>query len=439
MLDSVTTSIEAQSEHRTAALNAEIRRLKAMLDNLLDPQVLVQPERDEAGRVVDFILVYANRAACEWLRVDAEHVHAARVREILPGIEATNLMSLLIDTADTGPTRTIDAFEYPRDNGSRWIDVRAVRVDEQISLAWRDVTEQRTATEKLAASEAKFRLLAENSSDVVMRMNMEGRITWVSPSLTPAIGWSPAQWIGRTSGSVMQSVDHTVDVAGELRHAIEGRSIVFRTRLAAKGGGVHWVEIHAGPSRAADGSIDGVMGSFRVVDAEVEAAELLERRARTDDLTSLLNRKEAIERIDALTRRTGQRIAVLSCDIDWFKNVNDIHGHAAGDSVLQTVAEHIRGCLRSGDDLAARIGGDELLVVLHGVRDLDDAVAVAEKLRRRTAEPIHTAAGPITVTLSIGVTLSQPSESIDALLARADAAMYQAKNGGRNQVVGRQS
>ena len=189
MLDSVTTSIEAQSEHRTAALNAEIRRLKAMLDNLLDPQVLVQPERDEAGRVVDFILVYANRAACEWLRVDAEHVHAARVREILPGIEATNLMSLLIDTADTGPTRTIDAFECPRDSGSRWIDVRAVRVDEQISLAWRDVTEQRTATEKLAASEAKFRLLAENSSDVVMRMNMEGRITWVSPSLTPAIGW----------------------------------------------------------------------------------------------------------------------------------------------------------------------------------------------------------------------------------------------------------
>ena len=313
MPDSVTATIEAQIEHHTAALNAEIRRLRAMLDTLLDPQVLVQPERDEAGRVVDFIVVYANPAACEWLGMGMEHVHAARVREILPGIEATDLMSLLIDTADTGRTMTIDAFEYPHDSGSRWIDVRAVRVDGQISLAWRDVTEQRTV-------------------------------------------------------------------------------------------------------------------SF-----------LLERRARTDDLTSLLNRKEALERIEALTSRTGQRIGVLSCDIDWFKTVNDIHGHAAGDSVLQTVAERIRGCLRSGDDLAARIGGDELLVVLHGVRDLDDAVAVAEKLRRRTAEPIHTAVGPITVTLSIGVTLAHPSESTDALLARADAAMYQAKNGGRNQVVGQRS
>jgi diguanylate cyclase (GGDEF)-like protein len=313
MPDSVAATLEARIEHRTAALNAEIRRLTAMLDNLLDPQVLLQPERDEAGRVVDFILVYANRAACEWLGVDVEHVHNARLREILTAIHTTDLVSLLIDTADTGRTMVTNAFRVPRDSGSRWIDVRAVRVDGQISLAWRDVTEQRNVT------------------------------------------------------------------------------------------------------------------------------RLLERRVRTDDLTSLLNRKEAIERIDALTSRTGQRIAVLSCDIDWFKTVNDTHGHAAGDSVLQAVAERIRGSLRSGDDLAARIGGDELLVVLHGVRDLDDAVAVAEKLRRRAAEPIHTAVGPITVTLSIGVTLARPSENTDALLARADAAMYQAKNGGRNQVVGKKS
>lgn len=439
MRDSITAALEARIEHRTAALNAEIRRLKAILDNLLDPQLLVQPERDEAGRVVDFILVYANRAAGQWLGVDAEHVHGARLREILPGVHTPSLLSLLIDTADTGRTMTVDSFAYPRDLSSRWIDIRAFRVDEQISFGWRDVTEQHTATERLEDSEAMFRLLAENSSDVVMRIDKEGRITWVSPSLTPAIGWLPAQWIGRMIDSVLESVDHPVDVEEGIRRASEGHSTVFRTRLVAKDGSTHWVEIHAGPSKTADGSIDGVVGSFRVVDAEVEAARLLERRAHTDDLTSLLNRKEALERIDALTARTGQRIAVLSCDIDFFKAVNDGHGHAAGDCVLQAVAERIRGCLRSGDDLAARIGGDELLVVLHGVRDLDDAVAVAEKLRCRTAEPIDTAAGPITVTLSIGVTLARPSESTDAILARADAAMYLAKNQGRNQVVAKAS
>lgn len=435
MLDGVSATLESQIEHRTAALSAELKRLKAMLDNLLDPHLLVQPGRDESGRVVDFIPVYANRAACEWLGVDVEHVLHARLCEILPGIHATGLLPLLINTADTGQTMAIDALAYPGETGLRRIDVRAVRVDGQISLAWRDMTEQHTANERLAASEERFRLLAENSSDVVMLMDMGGRITWVSPSLTPALGWSPAEWIGRPSPTVLETVDHPVETVEAFRRALEGRSVVVRTRLAAKGGDSHWVEIHAGPSRSADGVINGVVGSFRVVDTEVEAVELIERRASTDDLTSLVNRKKAIERIDDLTRRTGQRFAVLSCDIDWFKTVNDTHGHAAGDSVLQAVAERIRGCLRSGDDLAARIGGDELLVVLHGVRDLDDAVAVAEKLRRRTAEPIHTAAGPITVTLSIGVTLAHPSESADALLARADAAMYQAKNGGRNQVV----
>jgi diguanylate cyclase (GGDEF)-like protein len=85
--------------------------------------------------------------------------------------------------------------------------------------------------------------------------------------------------------------------------------------------------------------------------------------------------------------------------------------------------------------MGARIGGDELLVLLHGVRDLKDATDIAEKLRRAAAEPIPTVAGPITITLSIGVTIARPDERTDALMARADDATYQAKNRGRNQVV----
>lgn len=124
---------------------------------------------------------------------------------------------------------------------------------------------------------------------------------------------------------------------------------------------------------------------------------------------------------------------MLWCDIDRFKVVNDTHGHAAGDAVLKALAERIRGCLRSTDDIGARIGGDEMLILLNGVSDLQDAADVAEKLRSRAVEPIPTAAGPITVTLSIGVTLASPDETIDALLARADDAMYEAKNVGETR------
>jgi diguanylate cyclase (GGDEF)-like protein len=128
-------------------------------------------------------------------------------------------------------------------------------------------------------------------------------------------------------------------------------------------------------------------------------------------------------------------LAVLWCDIDHFKEINDVHGHAAGDAVLEALGTRIRGCLPTPDDLGGRIGGDELMIALRGVHDIDEAVRVAERLRCSAAEPIPFAGGVITATVSIGVALALPDEGLDALLARADDAMYRAKAQGRNRVV----
>jgi diguanylate cyclase (GGDEF)-like protein len=181
-----------------------------------------------------------------------------------------------------------------------------------------------------------------------------------------------------------------------------------------------------------------VLASFHLIEEQVAMEQELERRARTDELTNLLNRKEVFERIEAFSGqhpRTGQAIAVLFCDLDKFKLVNDTYGHAAGDEVLRVMADRIRACLRSTDDLGARVGGDELLVVLHGVQDLASAAAVAEKLRASAAEPIAVPGGTIHTSVSIGVTLARPGEKTEALVARADDAMYRAKEHGRNQVI----
>jgi diguanylate cyclase (GGDEF)-like protein len=121
--------------------------------------------------------------------------------------------------------------------------------------------------------------------------------------------------------------------------------------------------------------------------------------------------------------------------MDKFNTVNDTYGHAAGDEVLRVMADRIRRCLRSTDDLGARVGGDELLVVLHGVQDLPNAVAIAEKLRLSAAEPIAIPGDTIRTTVSIGVTLARPGEKTGDLIARADEAMYRAKEHGRNQVI----
>lgn len=420
----------------TAAWEAERRRLNATLEGLFDPHVILQPVRDETGQIRDFIFLDGNPAACGWIGLDRDHLTGSHLLRVYPTAEASGLLKILADIADTGHPATVDGFQFPLATAApRWIDIRAVRDDQRISFTWRDVTDRDAVSKKLAASEEQFRLLAENSSDVVVRVDQEGTIIWVSPSVTPVLGWSQEDWIGHIATDFFSSSADRERFLHEQQKALLGQSIQVRTQMQAKGGAIHWVEIHAGPYRTEEGRIDGIAASFRLVDAEVASQRILERRARTDELTGLLNRKEAFERIECLAPRAGRTDAVLWCDIDRFKVVNDTYGHAAGDAVLEALADRIRACLRSADDLGARLGGDELMVFLHGVRDLEDASDIAEKLRSRAAEPIQTAAGPINVTLSIGVTLAHRDESTDALIARADDAMYQAKRRGRNQVV----
>ena len=185
------------------------------------------------------------------------------------------------------------------------------------------------------------------------------------------------------------------------------------------------------------GVADGAAVSFRVVDNEVAAEQELERRARYDELTGLLNRKEALDRLGVLRRRepiVGHELAVLFCDIDRFKTINDTFGHAAGDELLRVTADRLRANTRQAD-LIARLGGDELLVVLDGVHDLAEATRVAGKLRRRVSDPVPFGDGSIVATMSVGVTLALSGENEDAVIARADAALYEAKHSGRDQVV----
>jgi diguanylate cyclase (GGDEF)-like protein/PAS domain S-box-containing protein len=313
---------------------------------------------------------------------------------------------------------------------TNWVSVQAV------------VTERRAVQQILKESEERYRLIAENSSDVIVSCADDGKVTWVSPSLTLTLGWAPEEWVGQ----YFMDFVHPDDLGGLLaeRRRMKDAELqlvkgpwVARFRIRARDGRFHWIETHARDSVDEADHAVGTAASFRVVDTEVRVEGELERRARFDDLTGLLKRDEALERLDSAAghlRRTGGELAVVFCDIDLFKGVNDTYGHAAGDELLRCIAQRISDCIRSNDTVA-RMGGDEFLVILDGVHTLEEAEMLAEKMRSAAAEPVSTPSGEVSATLSLGVTLAMPGEDADTVIARADQAMYAAKQSGSNKVI----
>lgn len=180
----------------------------------------------------------------------------------------------------------------------------------------------------------------------------------------------------------------------------------------------------------------------RMLDLQAElrrATEALAIRATRDSLTGLLNRgaiMEALEQEMARARRRGQTLCVGLCDIDHFKRVNDTHGHLAGDAVLREAARRIEAALRPFDHVG-RYGGEEFLILVDATRD--QAPALFERIRHVFADtPFVVENAALDVTISCGATLFMPpaDERIDtALIAAADAALYRAKDAGRNRTV----
>jgi diguanylate cyclase (GGDEF)-like protein/PAS domain S-box-containing protein len=408
---------------------------RAILDALFDPHLLLSPVRDHTGKVSDFLIVEANQGAAEYYGLGRDAMIGRRLLEFLPPDNAGCLMAMARDALESGEPLVANNFAFSLEiyGQERRFDIRAIRTDDSLVWTWRDVTERHLAAKRLAASEERYRLLAENSSDVVVRVR-HGTIMWISPSVQTTFGWRIEECVGRKVEEFLEPEDRVL-CAEKIARLDAGHTVLGRHRASAKDGTHHWIETHASPYLDGDGRPDGFVATSRIVDAQVAAERELEHRVRTDELTQLLSRKEVLHRIEVLNgahRRTGEELAVLFCDIDRFKQINDTNGHAAGDEVLRVMADRLRETLRSSDDLAARLGGDELLVVLHGVQDLANALAIAEKLRAAAAEPIPTPDGPVHATLSIGVTLARPGETTDSIVARADAAMYRAKQSGRN-------
>lgn len=160
----------------------------------------------------------------------------------------------------------------------------------------------------------------------------------------------------------------------------------------------------------------------------------LERMARSDHLTGLANRRTFFQEGSSALGKGRSGGAFLFVDVDHFKALNDTYGHAIGDAVLRHLGQAMANAVREGD-IAARIGGEEFGIYLPKA-DRATAIDVAERLRRKAAEVgPKLGLGPGAVTLSIGIELSRKGEGLEALMARADQRLYEAKSAGRDRIA----
>ena len=169
---------------------------------------------------------------------------------------------------------------------------------------------------------------------------------------------------------------------------------------------------------------------------QVQQAHLKEQ-ASTDSLTGMLNHDSIFNELDHMMKRAKQldaEVCVIMADLDYFKKVNDTHGHQAGDTVLKVVAQRIKSSLRDFD-IVGRYGGEEFMLVLHNT-GVDVAYKVAERIRKGIADqPINLPDMLLDVTVSMGVSMARPDDTVESVVERADKSLYQSKHNGRNRVT----
>jgi diguanylate cyclase (GGDEF)-like protein/PAS domain S-box-containing protein len=317
------------------------------------------------------------------------------------------------------------------------------------------------AQSALRDSQAELALIVEHSSDVVILVDFDGVRRYVSPAVERLLGWRPEEMAGTTAllGNTPQEFIHPedqqvyLDARAALRkNGANEMSVCFRH--LRRDGSWLWVDCRARLRISADGSgPTGVVVAMRdatdrkAVEIKLkDALEQMERMAATDGLTGLANRRHfdgVAEQEWRRCARQHQPLSVLMLDADHFKLFNDRYGHLAGDRCLVSIASQLAAAARRPGDLAARYGGEEFLLLMPHT-DRAGALAVAERVRKLVLDLAiaHEATpAPSLVTVSIGVSTAWPREpvsgpsSVSILLAAADAALYQAKSGGRNRVV----
>lgn len=290
--------------------------------------------------------------------------------------------------------------------------------------------------ESLRASEARYSTLVNLSQDGIAALDANLCFTFLNPRLIALLGYPEGAIIGRRLDSLWPTDDPGRRRALTAR-LLRGEAATYEQELRRGGGDTLTAIVTDAPHLDAHGLLQGVILTITDISERKASEQRIHYLATHDTLTGLANRAKFLDQMGTsllLSMRHRTRFALLFLDLDHFKEINDSLGHAAGDVLLIEAARRMQQSLRASD-LLARQGGDEFMILLHDIHSMEEALAVAEKIRTAINQPFLLDGHERLLSVSIGIALyPEDGTDIETLARSADSAMYRNKSAGRSSV-----
>ena len=435
MQQRIANLVQQQVVERTNQLEQASRRFRLITDNAYDLIAIATPEGT---------LEYVNSAYQRVLGYSREELRTNNMESLVHERDVTVLQDALMSVAK-GRNAIELSFRMKHKTG-RWLHMEAVAKGlhdtdwsiKNIVIHCRDVSSRKQFADDLARSEQRFRDFADSSADWLWEVNEELNFTYVSPGITRVMGYEPQEMIGNLQFEMLfdKESDPTRDlIETRVQRHQPYRDIEFWTR--SKDGERMCLRISGVPVLNEEQHFSGYRGVATNITASKIDRDNMYRLATTDHLTGLLNRRRFMEELDrsvSLAKRHKTQGVLMFIDLDRFKEINDTHGHEAGDDILRGVTNILKRSFRS-TDIIARLGGDEFAIIMHNLDVNGAREKVQEVIDEINAFEVDYNGARLSVTMSIGmVVYPQEDKDSDSLMMAADLAMYRAKDMGRNRM-----